>query len=463
MYVPVDRLTHDLQQRAQKLIDKSEFLSEPRVSSDGLESSPSFSSYQDEESVYQPRLTLFKHSIQDKENIIRPIGGNKLCKPESKLACEDDILYQWRLRCKLDVARQDVDTPGPLHGVRSTSPPVRLSPYKPRVPVQDNSVSDDIDSKLWEFRQRMAGQREISHIQLTSRQPIMTSGRSMESRKEHKGSDPIPQSIATQTSPKEDNKAVSSMQDKCHSPVRDMRYELPTRLHLTPEKPSATSQLQIASPYVQQDESEDENVVTPHLHLICDLLPCPHQVKVQESPRKSHAENKERGSSNVLNDKQVVSTSNEEFGKFLGSEDSPSKVCQQLDFDKKSGDGMLKKRLPTSRNITQTSTPKAVPGSPISTAIGQVVGSRLFSSPQKSEHSSPYSSMESVPTMRSLSIPQRQVEGQTLSSSENSDFEDDELLQLLYRKQTHYEEQLEQIDQILSEKLATSDSQSGTT
>ncbi|XP_070538858.1 uncharacterized protein [Ptychodera flava] len=463
MYIQDDRLTLDLQDRAQRLLEKSDSLSEPRVSSEGLGStSATTSTYQD------PGSSQVYHSIQDKENVPRySIAQGQSYRPRAKLAPEDDILYQWRLRRKLEVARQQsVDPTRPILGSGRRSPPVKLSPQKSK----DWTADDDVDTKLSEFRQRMAQQRDLAGIHLANRQPVKTHGKDPEM--ENKGIDPIPQSIATQTSPREDQTTISDQQNehRVESTASEQRHDSPpTRLYRTPvkQKVSEHSQPPIASPHIHHyDESGDENEVTPHLHLMCDLLPCPHQVTGEGSTQITLSPPRSR---KAALEKPTASTSRE--GLKFTEHASPSKASKQLDFEDRgedegkyiSGDTqtqgtekMKKTKLPTGRDVqATTSTPKTVPGSPISTAIGQVVGSRLFTSPHKSEHSSPRSSMDSLPTMQST---QRQVEDDTVvmsSSESDEDTEDDDLLKLLHRKRTHYEDQLKRIDQLLAEKLQT--------
>ncbi|XP_006825752.1 uncharacterized protein LOC100376756 [Saccoglossus kowalevskii] len=455
---PDDRLTSNLQTRAQKLLERSEstILSEPRVSSEGLGSTTTSSFH--EEPIYRPRYSVTKH---DKENI-HHTEIDRPYRPRRQLAPENDILYQWRLNRKLEEARQQaVDPTRPVLTSRLRSPPTRLSPRKPTKPA----INDDVDSRLAEFRQRLAQQKDKGQIKI-SRHPCSTEE---PSTIEHKGSDPIPQTIATQTSPKEEESSDQEIRHHHASPLRDRKHESPTRLKKTPRK-SCDFQPPLASPFKQCNEDEDDAVI-PHVHLMCDLLPCPHQLG-QISPQMGRQPPKKDIVGDVLSDESGVSVIP------CPSKSSPKKVAKHLDFEPESDEeaserrGTLemahakkkkKKKLPKGKDLssTHTSTPKSVAeSSPISAAIGQVIGSRLFASPTKS--SSPQSSTESLPTMHSPPRLQRQIGDDHVqeASSEHSgseDYSDDELLQMLYRKRKSYEEQLKHLDDLLVQQCGNTD------
>ncbi|XP_072122332.1 proline and serine-rich protein 3 isoform X3 [Mobula birostris] len=127
---PLDPNTLQLQERARRLLEHSEStLSDPvPVSSEGVGSPPESDAPSLEETSRRPLcVPLRELTVGEGQTAQLPPASEPLClAPVRSLSLrpEDDILYQWRLRRKMEVAR---DSPWPSLPARMAhSPPVRL-------------------------------------------------------------------------------------------------------------------------------------------------------------------------------------------------------------------------------------------------------------------------------------------------------------------------------------------------
>lgn len=126
-----DHETLRLQERAARLLQRSEtsHSSTAPVSSEGLESSPlSGTSQSDEEAIRKPLLrTVADFSTGPVSSLRLPISVTPYQPLQVLPSCrpEDDILFQWRLRRKMEQARDGILPVSTRK--KSLSPPVRLS------------------------------------------------------------------------------------------------------------------------------------------------------------------------------------------------------------------------------------------------------------------------------------------------------------------------------------------------
>ncbi|XP_033641063.1 proline and serine-rich protein 3-like isoform X1 [Asterias rubens] len=262
----LDTETEELQSRAEKLLERSEstILSEPAVSSEGLGFSPGSSDYQ--EPKYVPR------------EVPRPspqvhMGTGYQIAPRKALRPEEDILHQWRVRRRLEEARRQTLRPGLQRDA--------LQPEKPHFE----------GTRLEEFRNRLKQQEHISQIKSGTRQtnPSKPMTQTL-------GTDPMPQTIATQT-----NGTLPSTVE--NSPVRDgdifkgpgkCSQMLEGSVQREPVRPHAhnlhrktgrdvdhqlnyeyANEAEMGKPIIASPSIKQTNqTVPPHLHMACDIIPC---------------------------------------------------------------------------------------------------------------------------------------------------------------------------------------------
>ncbi|XP_072048733.1 uncharacterized protein [Amphiura filiformis] len=517
----LDDSTAQLQARADKLVEKSEstLLSEPAVSSEGVGLSPSSATTDD--SFYIPQIP---HTQADTESHIRQ-------DIQSTVRPEDDILYQWRVRRRLEQARQrseaNVDpgmNRGELHITR----------------VQSKESEDD-NSKLEDFRRRIKQQQMLSQ----SRQGITTLPVETNEPVRHMGTDPIPQSIATQTNgmlpssgtsvlpssghnvlnPPDNIQSVPVAKGRSHDEYVGYEQDVPVRDNAESQR-GKMSQFEtvdqtvfdarhggrkhiIASPHIERTSAPgrgQSSSVAPHWHLACDIIPCeqsnPHKhgedaAKKRDRDGLSHKE--QSGDIGVKKpyhhgvDLEHQRTRHDQHGRKMKTVKQGTDVLQddakihpqfqdrddveesqrqkrlenhprqRLDFENVADvspstppqrltkvrvhgvdDGMVRdERLPM----------RHVAPSPVSSAIGQVISSRLFTSTPTPGTHSPESSVDTLPSMQhspstqSGSIPANDDDSESTSS--DGAFGDDELLQMLRRRRAEYEQQLQHLDQLI--------------
>uniref|UniRef100_A0A803K3L8 Proline and serine rich 3 n=1 Tax=Xenopus tropicalis TaxID=8364 RepID=A0A803K3L8_XENTR len=114
-----------LQEKAGKLIVRSEssLSSAGAVSSEGIGSSPSSNMSSSGSDQYKTRVSVPAQPVPSTERRVPALAPSALGR-FAALAPEEDILYQWRLRRKMEQAREG--TLAPPTQRRTTSPPVRI-------------------------------------------------------------------------------------------------------------------------------------------------------------------------------------------------------------------------------------------------------------------------------------------------------------------------------------------------
>ncbi|XP_078680470.1 uncharacterized protein LOC144915712 isoform X2 [Branchiostoma floridae x Branchiostoma belcheri] len=499
---PIEKETRALQEKAERLIERSSSaLSEPAVSSDGLgHTSTSSVPTSLDEPAYRP---AFGPRFYDKENVPEeapPISAQ--LQPPSSRHHGDDILYQWRLRRRLEEARKPSAAAGPWTGA---SPPVRLS------------SDGDHTTPLSAFRQRLAKSTGIDIVQPEPTQEVVP-------RPSHNA--PVPSQLATE----------QATQTEVPKPsiVPSQEETIPTegnmRILDTPPPRRVADTVPIASPSlrgVSQQPVAESNDIVPHLHLECDIIPCPHPEVHDHVPardRKTQLRSPERGRTRerrreLYREETSSETKTEsdqdkrtQRQRERGSEESGSleetsaedsevyfeqteerrrqksfretdreqkgnkekykldRRQESMDRSKRGGERKFRHRSREARERERAghkqgrpapprhSSPK-VAQSPVRSAIGQVVSQRLFTTPP----GTPQSSVDSLPSTPPHPVPVHQdpsrqlpllpqgiaVHADDLESSDGEEFSDDPLLMALRRQRAQYEEQLRIIDELL--------------
>eukprot|EP00057_Strongylocentrotus_purpuratus_P021859 XP_011676333.1 PREDICTED: uncharacterized protein LOC100891275 [Strongylocentrotus purpuratus] len=271
-----DKETYEIQRRAEKLLEISDrtILSDPAVSSDGVGSFSTSSPITDE-STPSTGSEAYTSRYHDKENLPRPpLFPANLSYKQRPQGLEEDILQQWRMRRRMEQAKE-----GALYrvsGQRSHSPLRQTQEGN----VKTRDGTEEGDSRLADFRRRLEQQRLLTEAIVASNVlhvPVI------DATTTHTGTDPIPQSIATQTGrgvPSCDqtgSRSLSSNQASCLLQERTLTSDT---MQEEDEECSSQRVYPVASPNIQDVRThrghEHERVpnITPHLHMSCDILPC---------------------------------------------------------------------------------------------------------------------------------------------------------------------------------------------
>ncbi|XP_045207038.2 uncharacterized protein LOC123559371 [Mercenaria mercenaria] len=233
---PGDKRTIELQERAEKLLERSSstvLSTDPAVSTEGLGSNTSDMSSLDEY-TYRPKFASYLDSDQrtgshqysqppllgqrPQADADQRVGYQQFVPrpmPGQRPPTGDDPLHQWRLRRRMELAQQSAPQHTPQFDF-----------------INKTEQQKKIDQKLEEFKQRLSGRAPArSQVQFTP--------------------------------------APMRQQEQMQSPQRPEsgRFHEP----------------QIASPslHAPKPRSEPVEEIDPHLHLMCDLLPCPHRGQLQ--------------------------------------------------------------------------------------------------------------------------------------------------------------------------------------
>ncbi|XP_063959646.1 uncharacterized protein LOC129266322 [Lytechinus pictus] len=269
-----DKETDEIQRRAEKLLELSDrtILSEPAVSSDGIGSFSTSSPITDDTTPSRDS-DMYTSGYRDKENIPRPplfpANLNSTQRPQRP---EEDILQQWRMRRRMEQAKE-----GALNRVLG-----QMS-GRPLRPTQVDNVSggkdrDEGGSRLEDFRRRLQQQKLLTEARVASN---VQQGPAKAATTTHTGTDPIPQSIATQTRRAGSSCTQTGSGSHFYDQASRLEQERTSRSDTVREGEEECPQpYPVASPNVQAAESRGgydpmsvPNVV-PHLHMSCDILPC---------------------------------------------------------------------------------------------------------------------------------------------------------------------------------------------
>ncbi|XP_067678983.1 uncharacterized protein [Haliotis asinina] len=248
----LDDVTQKLQERAARLLEESGsslHSSEPAVSTDGLGTTSGTAGSSFEEAPYQPMFTRLHDPVSQPNVHSAPIKLQRPSRPE------EDILYQWRLRRKMETAQQS----------------------HPGLNVKVTGSNKDIDSKLDAFRRRLT----------TAVDPGPTTAIPTGTHMKAAPIETVPQEITPRvTSHSHASTSVhftsAPSTDKVDAQVQTRKslealQPETTPIHTPPRKLSS-SKPEIASPTLHHHK-HSEGKTDPHLHLMCDLLPCPHAHK----------------------------------------------------------------------------------------------------------------------------------------------------------------------------------------
>ncbi|XP_052062607.1 uncharacterized protein LOC127702446 [Mytilus californianus] len=461
----LDDTTKLLQEKADRLLDSASSVasSDPIVSTDGLGSSQSFSTTISsvEEQPYRPSFAR-KWDKQEKPSYQIP-------KPQGRQPSgpEEDVLYQWRLKRKVEQARDNA----------SKTPAVKFG-YNDKSPGQK-----EIDQKLDEFKQRLSGR----------------GGQTSLPTDEYKNSN------VRYTS---DSHFSSGTVQFTPAPQAKGQIQHSHDMPADPEKP-----FPIASPMLPHKGADE---IEPHFHLTCDLLPCSHQGHTthQRSPndfRRDHEANSAGSNSKFTKTDSKVSEKDKEIDsdryKFLQAErpdieekvESESRASRSCDDEQskkhvtdedydsfetdksnklvdkegkqnvriqiqKESESKVKRKIITDddksipkeddRNIPiLKKSGKPTHSKPVvDNAIGQVVKDRLFNISTSTVLSSIDSEISSPPRHPKFTADSQQQKKENTDDSYESDGEypDDQLLHMLRQQRAQYEEQLRHIDDMLA-------------
>lgn len=443
-----------LQEKASRLLLRGECpLSDGSVpvSSEGLGCSDFSSPVTVDEPVRQPLIPslITSTTVKTSSDPVQVVSSQKSFIPPSRPPTrpEDDILFQWRLRRKMEQARERPQflQPSSLHG--ST-----FSWQAPSLSHPSTSGQADKNIPPPQFHQK------DTHPHITVPQP--------DTKEANRPCPPDPDHLSF----------PSFVASGCSV------YQPQTIAH-----------------------------VPPHMHFLCDVLPCPIQsphVREQQSiPRKpdesqaniahknphvsenqtnylcdvppgEHASSSLPGSSGAIEDERLTHQKLLERKKKKKAEKKTSESIRQ---QKESASNSSHQRLPkkvTSRKeqhgqegsqefpsegCTRDHEP---PPSPIHTALGQVVSEVLFPMENSSSAQRIPVSSDSPPV--TVSAPSQspvppcnaqnsmEVISQLLQEAEDSDgkeFEDDPLLQVLRKQRKWVKEQISEVDLMLNEFL----------
>ncbi|XP_030833572.1 uncharacterized protein LOC100892209 isoform X2 [Strongylocentrotus purpuratus] len=271
-----DKETDEIQRRAEKLLEISDrtILSEPAVSSDGV-GSFSTSSPVTDENTPSSGSEAYTSRYHDKENLPRPpLFPANLSYTERPQGLEEDILQQWRMRRRMEQAKE-----GALYKVSGQRSQIPLRQTQ-QENVRTRDGTEEGDSRLADFRRRLEQQRLLTEARDASNVPQVPV---IDATTTHTGTDPIPQSIATQTGrgvPSCDqtgSRSLSSGQTAC---LLQERTSTSDTMQGEDEEFSNQRVYPVASPNIQDvrthrgHELERLPNITPHLHMSCDILPC---------------------------------------------------------------------------------------------------------------------------------------------------------------------------------------------
>ncbi|XP_071959139.1 uncharacterized protein [Antedon mediterranea] len=431
-----DRHTADIQHRANALIERSEttFSDESIVKCDPR-------------NLFAPSSTQSQHPFSSLHIVppeynnmnrlpVEPHIQNNFKASMRKSTPEDDILYQWRLRRKLEQARE-----------RPAMWKEPISVPSSRVNIPGRTVTetrkDGVDSKLSEFRERLRHQEQVSGLRLSYPSRDQT---------RHTGNDPIPQTIATQTNGMSQARSeLNQSPDRNSAQFSENNVQIADKHDVLP--------VQISSPK-HKDYLHGKPGVVPHLHMSCDIIPC-HDVTHHEHTKETHL--KPQPQNHKLDDAETdikdgsIDTQKETYSAIEkeqyktshGIERNKSVPLHQDETGMEDSVDLFDDTI-----VSQAETPDhhiGVPSSPITSMIGKVVGDRLFSTPKQSV--SPCSSVHSLPSMHSSTQDSRNevVNGSVSDGNSSGEFSDDELLQVLRQKREIFDEELREIDKRLAE------------
>ncbi|XP_069118728.1 titin homolog [Argopecten irradians] len=269
---------HRLRKRTRKLQEKADRFLEKSVSSlattdhdfevstDGLGSSLGETTQTSiEEQPYRPKFV----KDLNKENVPQFNLGVPMSAVTKPTCPEEDILYQWRIKRKMEQARERT------LNIKESFPP---SSFVPK-----SQTMSDVEKKLEEFKQRLSEGKlgaPVNSLQMANGIISFT---------------PAPNLPVSERRTEDKHTPRTPVKNTEKEFVKDDTYQ--SKRYPT-----------IASPTLKRRGTRDESV-EPHLHLMCDLLPCPHQSEFS----------KQYGHESV-SDGQSVKESESETYKYLEAE-----------------------------------------------------------------------------------------------------------------------------------------------
>ncbi|XP_072166016.1 uncharacterized protein [Diadema setosum] len=499
---PLDNDTDELQRRADKLLEMSEstILTDPMVSSDGLGPSSATSTSPDD--LTPPLPDAYRSRISDKENLPRPpLFPANLQFTQRPQRPEDDILQQWRMRRRMEEATGKGI--GRDRGKR---------PLQPSSSRQTSTVSkpaeESPDSKLAEFRRRLQQQRLLSGAMATGHIPRMTAGAGTGGTT-HTGTDPIPQAASTQT-----NGSMPPLDDHTHGSYTDTGAyaECPKKaariLHECRDTRPHHEPIAVASPNVDPPprtgtawhrysgpnrEPSQHCDVVPHIHLACDILPCDesrphrhtsrdvdarlarweHQVQpvrdttrmVSEDRRRTEPDHRQSHPFSQSDPPRAETVNHRDEALVVGTDPS-SRRDDKWERDhpdrraERDAVPVARQQQSGSKDAEGGADDQELDSSPIDRAIGQVIASRMFASPEGERSSSPRLQPlpgEDTPPFtpprelgRLEDLDDGRDRGESRASSDGEEFAGDEMLRVLRAQREECIRKLNRLDDLLA-------------
>ncbi|KAJ7333104.1 hypothetical protein OS493_018279 [Desmophyllum pertusum] len=353
---------------------------------------------------------------------------------------EDDILYQWRLARKMERAQERAVKWGPAKGT------ISLGTSRPRfahvgAELEPCGLSSAVRIPQPTLTQRPGLQVSAPSVtpgvlngteNLSSRtQTTFSTPMAVTSDREGTSSQMIPSHISITSQPQA---AVSSGQlSQLGTEMSSGTHEFVPSIEPSPAVTMTRPEIlgQVHTLVVEQDHFEHADVPS-HMHLSCDILPCPHQRALIEKGRSDKTIKLPLSS-------PVIESMQEELHIAEKDISVERKHKPQRNIIRESHEKGQIQRLP--RKEMELKTRKT-----------GVVSERLFSTPQSSNSSLSGSDHEGLgPRLAQEQYHSHAPEGE---SSSESEFSDDEVLKMLRQKARSYREQLKQIDSILNQQAA---------
>ncbi|XP_011483411.1 proline and serine-rich protein 3 [Oryzias latipes] len=258
---------------------------------------------------------------------------------------------------------------------------------------------------------------------------------------------------------------ISKQQTTCQSADSSQTVDHPHAAALQPE-----AHRQTPPAYVVSSSSVPPSVsnVPPHTHLLCDVLPCPVQLHLKEkqsiTQKSAHKTIQVPDSSAICLGEHSRSSPHASPGATEGEELSHQQIPQKAKTKEPEKTGAPKQKRRSARERCQKKmTPReesqefpAVyepPPSPVHVAMGQVVSEVLFPvSSISPDHTIPPAKKSPVSSCEALNS--LEVISQLLQEAEDSDekeFENDPLLQVLRQQRKWVKNQIRNVDVMLNE------------
>lgn len=325
---------------------------------------------------------------------------------------EEDILYQWRLARKMERAQEQVKKRGPA---RST---FLLGPFQPRFvgsrAEEPQGVSGEVrilepTSALGQSQRDFLNPQsglEVSDPPLTRMQTKLATPSTLSADQEARSTRLIPPHPSTTLLPGAPVASAGAAQ--CSQPVTataneaqgsEPRMGVPSSEPITRQEILGPGQSRL----VQEQEQFELADVPSHMHLSCDILPCPHQKALIEKGRSDPAvklplsfpvvelmqgelDSPERDLNRVYKPSRKTLRESHKKHQLRGKDATDDKQKGQMKSPQAEQDGQ-RKRAHQKQKPKREASQEAGATHVLNGVIGEVVSERLFATPQSSSSS----------------------------------------------------------------------------